>query len=78
MLQVFLRVFVKRQFSLLNLASEVGYHSSVLNSHGVLRWDGQTPCFLTNSVAHVPHFVKMSETAPEKPDARPVGSPNEQ
>ena len=43
--QIFLRVFVKRQFSLLNLASEVGYHSSVLNSHGMLRWDGQTPCF---------------------------------
>src|SRR5205809_6644850 len=44
-LSIFLRVFVKRQFSLLNLASEVGYHSSVLNSHGILRWDGQTPCF---------------------------------
>ena len=33
---------------------------------------------LTNSVAHVPLFVKMSETAPEKPGARLAGSPNEQ
>ena len=45
LVDLFLRVFVKRQFSLLNLAAEVGYYSSVLNSHGILRWDGQTPCF---------------------------------
>src|SRR5438128_1800902 len=34
--QIFLRVIVKRQISLLLLASEVGCHSSVLNSHSIL------------------------------------------
>src|SRR5258708_31745595 len=37
-LKVFFLVFVKRQISLLMLASEVGCHSSVLNSHSMLGW----------------------------------------
>ena len=76
-LEIFFLVFVKRQISLLMLASEVGCHSSVLNSHSMLGW-ASTLFFLTTLVVRVPLFVKRSETAPEKPDARPVVSPNEQ
>ena len=36
LVNLFLRVFVKRQFSLLVVASEAGYHSSVLNNHNIL------------------------------------------
>jgi len=76
--QIFLRVFVKRQFFPPNLACEARCYPSVLDSQKILQLNMPAICFLISSAVRAPLFAGMSEIAQEKPDAQPVVSPNEQ
>jgi len=78
LVDLFLRVFVKRQFFPPNLACEARCYPSVLDSQKILQLNMPAICFLISSEARAPLFAGMSEIAQEKPDAQPVVSPNEQ